>query len=191
MNWQIIVGVLLLIGGIGNLVQNFSGFVFGTVTGSALIYWGLKKKGITFSKEKKRTLKEENFQVAGVGYYENAINKLACANPDWKLTAAQIINSGRAGRRIFRYNYVNKPIKLIPEPGNEHDPNAIVVMIAGEKVGYISKEENTHVREILQKHEIVSLSGFIGGSEYKIISEDSHVSQFDSGFHINVRIKYI
>lgn len=46
MNWQIIVGVLILIGGIGNLTEDFGVFLFGVLTGAALLYWGLRKKGI-------------------------------------------------------------------------------------------------------------------------------------------------
>ena len=172
MNWQIVVGVFFIIGGIGNLGKNFGAFVFGVIVGLAFLYYGLKKKGlikkpISQKESDHRTLSEETFHAVGVYYYEDNIRKLACSNPDWKLTSSQIVKSGKSGKKIFRYNYVNKPVKLQMEPDNPHDENAISVFIAGELVGYISREENIHVKDILEHREIISLSGFIGGGEYK------------------------
>ena len=138
-----------------------------------------------------RTLIEENFSAVGVHYYESNIQKLACQNPDWKLSAAKIIESGKAEKKIFRYNYINKPVKLQPEPNNQHDKNAVAVIIAGELVGYISREENVHVKTILQRREVKSISGFIGGGEYKVISKNKDVSKFDCSCTVNIRIKYI
>lgn len=56
MNWQIGAGIFFLIGGIGNLTQNLSGFVFGISVGSLLLYWGLKKKGVIKLKKKAATV---------------------------------------------------------------------------------------------------------------------------------------
>ena len=138
-----------------------------------------------------RTLKEEEFEGAGVWHYESNIKKLACPNPDWKLTKKQIAAAGRIGRKIFKNNYINKPVKLIPEPTNPHDPGAIMIMIAGEKVGYIRSDENEHVNAILKNHEIKALSAFIGGGEYKFLSENDELIKGSFGFSVKVRIKYV
>lgn len=196
MNWQIIVGVLFLIGGLGNLTEDFGTVIFGLAVGFALLLWGLKKKGYVKKTAvshqiEDRTLKEETFHAVGVSHYENNIRKLTCSNPEWKQTTAQIRSSGKVGKRIFKHNYINKPVKLIIEPNNPHDPNAVAVIIAGELVGYISTEDNIHVKEILQKHEIKSLSGFIGGGEYKTVTDDGHVIKDEVSFSVNVRIKFI
>ena len=137
------------------------------------------------------TLKEETFHAAGVSYYEANIRKLACSNPDWSASITRIIKEGKAGKRIYKANYINKPVKLVPEPKNPHDKNAIAVVIAGELVGYISREDNLHVKDILDNREIKSLSAFIGGGEYKIVGEDGDVVRGEYGFSVNVRIKYI
>lgn len=196
MNWQIIVGTIFLIGGIGNLIDDFGAFVFGVSVGLVFLYFGLKKKGLikkpTPQKESDcRTLIEETFHAVGVCYYEDNIRKLACGNPDWKLTSSQIVKSGKSGKRIFRYYYVNKPVNLQIEPDNPHDENAISVIIAGELVGYISRDENVHVKDILEHREIKSLSGFIGGGEYKTITDSGKEIKDEIGFSVNVRIKYI
>lgn len=198
MNWQIIIGALLLIGGLGNLTQDFGAFAFGIISGGVLLYWGLKKKGLLKCKKSLsqpadavRALKEENFHAAGVSYYESNIRKLANTNPDWTAPVTQIIKTGKAGKRIYKDHYVNKPVKLVPEPENPHDKDAIAVIIAGELVGYISREDNTQVKDILDNREIKSISGFIGGGEYKIVGEDGDVIMGEYGFSVNVRIKYI
>ena len=196
MNWQMMVGVFFLLGGLGNLTKDFGTVIFIFVLGLSLLYWGLKKKG--YIKKPKalpeiedRTLIEESFHAVGVSYYENNIRKHACSNPDWKLSAAQLLDNGKAGKRVFKHNYINKPVKLIEEIDNPHDENAVAVVIAGELVGYISREDNIHVKDILQNHEIKALSGFIGGGEYKIIDEDGDFVKDVLGFSVNIRMKYI
>jgi hypothetical protein len=138
----------------------------------------------------KRTLTVEDFHAVGVHYYAANISKLASPNPEWKKSAAQIVKDGKAGKRIFKNNYVNRPVKLIPE-NHANDSNAVAVIIAGELVGYISREENIKVRKILKGREIISLSGFIGGGDYKIILDDGSIVKDTNGFNVNIRIKYI
>ena len=139
----------------------------------------------------RRILTEEDFFAAGVSYYNSNINKLACPNPDWKKRASTIVKEGKAGKRIFRYNYVNRPVKLIEEPNNPNDPNAVAVMFAGEIVGYISRMDNVKVKNILANREIISLSGFISGGDYKVVLEDGSVEKDNNHFKVTVRIKYI
>lgn len=138
-----------------------------------------------------RELKTELFYVRGVSYYTENIGKLACCNPDWKSTAAQIQKAGKTGKHIYRYNYVNKPVKLYEEPGNKHDKNAVAVFIAGELIGYIGKEENVHVKSILKRHEIKYISGYINGGQYKIINDDNSIDRFEEEISIKVKIAYV
>lgn len=197
MNWQIIIGALFIISGITHIFEDFDVALFSIALGAGLLYWGLRKKGYIARKEtqsdqfSERALKEETFNAVGISYYEDNIRKLACNNPDWKLSAAQVINSGKAGKKIFKYYYVNKPVNLQEEPENPHDKNAIAVIIAGELVGYISREDNLHIKDILNNHEIKSLSSFIAGGEFKVVNEDGDISKNEFGFSVNIRIKYI
>lgn len=195
MNWQIIVGVLFILSGLCAIISDFFSAIITLAIGGTLLYWGLKKKG-TIKRAKAsngsdRTLKEEVFHAVGVHYYEDSFQKLANSNPDWNLFPAKIIESGKAGKKIYQHFYINKPVKLEREPKNEHDRNAVAIIIAGEKVGYISREENVHVAEILAQHEIKSLSAFIGGGKYKIVSDDGSVHEFHVDHTVNVKIKYV
>ena len=138
-----------------------------------------------------RELKTEVFLVRGASYYRNNIGKLACSNPDWKCTAAQVLSAGKVDKRIYRYNYINKPVKLIEEPSNKHDKNAVAVLIAGEVVGYIGRDENIHVKSILKLGEIKYISSFISGGQYKVISKDKEIERFEEEISIKVKIAYI
>lgn len=132
----------------------------------------------------------EDFEVAGEYYYTENIMKLACSNEDWKKDATTLSAEGKIGKKIFQYNFINKPVKLIPEPKNKHDKNAVQVIIAGELVGYISREDNVHVKEILSKREIKYISAVICGGEYKVASEDGCV-KWEENINITVRLGYV
>lgn len=44
-------------------------------------------------------------------------------------------------------------VELVREPDNPHDPGAIAVRIAGETVGYLSRDENRRWREVVESIE--------------------------------------
>ena len=133
---------------------------------------------------------EEVFYVAGTDYCLAAIQKLACCNPDWKKSAKIIVDESKSMQRIFRYNYIHKPVKLIPEPKNPHDKNAVIVQIAGEKVGYIPADQAQHVQKILRSRDIKFISGFISGGPYKVISENGNVEKGENDITVKVKMGY-
>lgn len=192
----LIILALFLFGCLINLLEKYGVIFIVVIAVLCLLYFLAVKKGLvkkpTFQRKAgSRTLKEESFHAVGVCYYEGNIRKLACNNPDWMVTASQIIESGKSGKRIFKHYYVNKPVRLQIESDNPHDKNAVSIIIADELVGYISSEENVHVRDILNHREVISLSGFIGGGEYKIVSEDGEIFKDENDFSVSVRLKYI
>lgn len=142
-------------------------------------------------KPQNRTLKEEEFYLAGVHYYMNNVKRLGKINPDYKKSSNALIEEGKDSIRIFQYNFVNKPVKLVPEPKNPHDKNAIAVHISGKLVGYISRDENRHVLNILKKHEIKFISAFISGGNYKIVFSDGNVENNERRVSIIVKIGYV
>ncbi len=133
---------------------------------------------------------EEVFEVVGTYYYLENIGKLATRNPDWRKQGKTLAAQGHAGRRVYRYKYINKPVKLIQENKNPHDHNAVMVQIAGEKVGYISADEAVHVRTILNKHSVKFISAFIGGGDYKEVFSDGTFQKYEDDPFINVKIGY-
>lgn len=113
--------------------------------------------------------KTQKHRITGVSHYEKNIMKLAIKNPDYSLTPKQIISSKLEDEKI--YQYIFKPTKtdLIPEPTNEHDPNAIKVLIDGEHVGYIKAGSCSRVLKLINEDQIAKIDCRIRGGAYKYI----------------------
>lgn len=133
---------------------------------------------------------KEDFYIAGIPYRMQEMKNLCIFNPDWRKSTKSLINPDHSVR-LYKYTFVNKPVKLIPEPTNPHDPNAVKVVVAGEHIGYISSGDNIHVLEILKYAKIVYISCSLRGGERKTISPDGDVLKEDIGIYGNVRIGYI
>lgn len=135
-------------------------------------------------------LVKEDFTVVGVHYHEDSMKKLACANEDWRKSAKTIISEGKASERIFHYSYINKPVKIVPDEKGIYDKNALMVLIAGEHVGYIPNDDTDHVKAILSSTSIKYITASIRGGEYKIVSTKGDTVKSDDRLRITVRIAY-
>ena len=138
-----------------------------------------------------RTLQKEFFRVVGLPYYKENLNKLACKNPDWSLKFADLSASGKLDHEIYRYNYIYKPVKLVPEPNNKYDKNAIMVLIAGELIGYISESDNVHVLDIINNHNVKYVSAYIHGGEFKLVHPDKSVVKSQEDMSVKLQIAYV
>lgn len=116
-------------------------------------------------------MKTENFKVAGVTQYTKAFLTLGEKSDDYDLSNAEIKQEYGDGDRIFQYEFFPAKVELIPEPENEYDPNAVMVVVDGEKIGYIKKGNCTHVKNLLAQGD-ARVSVEIGGGKYKDVLED-------------------
>lgn len=122
------------------------------------------------------------YQVVGMTYCTQEILALATENP------AYAENKFYNNRKIFRFKFTNSPVLFAPEPQNPHDRNAIAVMIAGRKIGYIASSENTELLAFLQRRMVTGVSAFIGGGEYKVKSQSGDVLHGSYGFYARVTV---
>ncbi|MBV7434143.1 HIRAN domain-containing protein [Cardiobacteriaceae bacterium TAE3-ERU3] len=66
-----------------------------------------------------------------------------------------------AGLQYYRANDLvqfmdrGDTLDLVQEPGNPHDPNAIMVEWRHNKIGYIPSEEAKNVRKLLKRHKCI------------------------------------
>lgn len=130
-------------------------------------------------------VREEEIEVAGVTYYLDSVMSLANESYKWHKPPAE-----NAGRRVYRYYFTNEPVELVPEPSNAHDPNAVMVMIAGRKVGYVPADDALRIKNLLRQSRIRNLSSFVHGGEYKDISPDGSEVYRDVGISIKLKIEY-
>ena len=138
----------------------------------------------------KRTLVKEDFTVVGAVYHKEEIALLKQANPDWKKSGKTLVSEGKVMQKIYHYSYVNKPVKIIPDDGSVYEKGALMVYIAGEHVGYIPDDMKDHVASILANRSIKYISAFIGGGEYKVVSNNGDAVKWDEHIRISVRIAY-
>lgn len=134
-----------------------------------------------------RTLKKEDFFVIDRKQFEANYKKLACVNPEWK----KKFPDNTELLKIYHYNYVSKPIKLIPDPSHKYIKNAIAVFVAGEIVGYIKQEDTEHVHDILKNGEIKYITAYVRGGEYKIVGSNGNETKLSENVTVNVRIAYV
>lgn len=133
---------------------------------------------------------QEVFEIPGAYYHRTSIAKVANPNPDWRKTYKSLIKAGKANQKIYRFERTTKTAELVEEPNNPHDKNAVMVMVDGEKVGYIGADENLHVKDILKNKTVKNISATITGGEYKTIISESDMIKDKAGPYVTVKIQY-
>lgn len=176
--------------GIGWIVDSVKAYRMIAATAPSLSGPAPVAQDTVFPDAQNAEFRKETFEVVGTYYYRENIGKLATRNPDWRKQGKALVNLGYANKHVYRYNYIHKPVRLIQEDENPHDHNAVMVQVAGEKVGYISADEAVHVRDILNRRSVKYISAFVGGGDYKIINEDGTFERFEDDPYIRVSIGY-
>ena len=121
----------------------------------------------------KPTYKTLDFKVAGISYREkDVIKNLMFENDDFNLSKTEIIENGMTDERIFKYEADIINVELIPEPTNEHDPNAVKVVVDNILIGYVPANKAKRVKKIVEDDRIISLACAIYGGPYQIVREE-------------------
>ena len=135
-------------------------------------------------------LVKEDFTVVGIHYHPDSIKRIAIANPDWRKGAKTLVAEGKAGQPVLHYTYPTKPVQILPDEKGIYDKKALMVLLAGEHVGYISREDQEHVKRILAGNSIKYITAKAEGGEYKVISAKGDVVKTEAPVRISVRIAY-
>ena len=150
---------------------------------------GKKKKGPT-TLPSDHALHKDDFTVVGMTYHPQSFARLQVANPDWRTAKKKILETGLAGKAIYHYTYINKPVTLKLDPTNRYGTDRVMVFIAGEHVGYLSEENDAHAREILEYGSIKYITAMITGGEYRIVFNDGTEQKNSNPLRVSVRIAY-
>lgn len=137
----------------------------------------------------------ENFHITGVSHYLENIEELALENSDYDLTKKEIVDSFLYDEKIFKYDFFITDAKLVPEPENPYDPNAIKVLFNGVLVGYVKRGSCSHVKKLLASGKIKRIDGEITGGKYKLVyyddESDSYQTEHDEySYRVTVSISY-
>lgn len=114
----------------------------------------------------------ERHKLAGTSYHMDAIMALAEENPDYDLTKREIIDDDLVGERIYQYAFTDGPVELVDDPDNEHDPNAIKVLVAGQHIGYIKRGSTGRIHNLQRAGRVLGVTAEIYGGKYKIVTCD-------------------
>ena len=114
--------------------------------------------------------KTERMKVHGTSYREKEIRGLGYHNDDYDLSVKELRDDFE-GEKVFEL-YFDSTAKLVPEPENEFDKNAIRVEADDVPIGYVPKSKTKRVRELLASPGFRSVSVEIEGGRYKIARED-------------------
>lgn len=124
----------------------------------------------------------ERHKVAGTSYHLDAIMALAQENPDYDLTKREIIDDDLTDERIYQYTFTDGPVELVDDPDNEHDPNAIKVLIAGQHIGYIKRGSTGRVHNLQRAGRVLGVTAEIYGGKYKVVicdDDDDGTERYD------------
>ena len=124
------------------------------------------------TEEKKPRRVVKAYPVKGVYYNKTALRSMMKPNRMYSYGKRDLIDCGCADTRIFEYTIEGEPVELVPEPDNPHDPNAIRVVIGGQKVGYIAAKDCPHILKLIKANRINGIHYVVQGGRYKELVED-------------------
>ncbi|HEK9993497.1 TPA: HIRAN domain-containing protein [Streptococcus equi subsp. zooepidemicus] len=144
----------------------------------------------------KKEVFNSSFQVAGTIYHQKEVTKVAeilSSNIYYKgLTNQKIINyiqNSHIGR-IYKYNYLkSNEVKLVREPNNKYDHNAIKVLVKDIFIGYIPREIAKKISRFL-KNKKYSYNADINiyGGPYKAIDMNSNIIEYQSDINCTIAL---
>lgn len=132
-----------------------------------------------------------SFEVAGALYYRrNEVFSLLKETADWKKSPAQLLAEGKAGKYIYRYRIFEDSAQLVREPTNEHNHNAVMIVVHGVQIGYVPESMLDAVRLLMKKDPSLSVTVKIYGGERKQVLEDNVVYLSDVELRCDAEIEY-
>lgn len=126
----------------------------------------------------------EEFHVSGTSFRENEIESIGIENYEFDYSRKDFLEIFSEGQRIYKYLFAPKSVVLEEEPDNKYDKNAIKVIIDDVHVGYIKKEDCTHVKQLIDSKNIISIDATISGGKYRYYYEDYDDDAMDYKTHI-------
>lgn len=120
------------------------------------------------------------FKVAGVQHYKADLIDLLDVNDEYLLNKSEILESYDDGDRIYEYDVYDGPAKLVPEPDNEYDSNAIAVMVKGIKIGHVPADLCSEVLALIDDDHTYDVA-IMGGPYKEVVSDDIGDMQIEKG----------
>lgn len=124
------------------------------------------------ARKREGTVKRE-FRVAGVSRHQGVFKEAGYLNDEYSLSKTRIINEGLEDEDIPQYLFSELEIALELEPENEHDPNAVKVLLNGEQIGYIPADDSEYVHDMMEADRVVDIDAKVVGGPLKRYNSDT------------------
>lgn len=115
---------------------------------------------------------KETIKVVGTSFYKDEIEGIGDENENYTLTKKGIIDEGLEDERIYQYDFYPGKVELVPDPENEHDKNAIKVIVDGYQIGHVPADKCAYVHGLLSSGRIRKVDVEIYGGNYKYYDSD-------------------
>ena len=135
--------------------------------------------------------KRETIKAAGISNYTDAVLSLGHENEEYSYSKKQIIEENLEDEDIWEYEFRMLPAKFVYEPDNPYDSNAIAITVAGEKIGYVKKEQTAHIRKLIDGGKLQSAScEIVGGKMKRLNSEDGTIEKKELNYGAKITLTY-
>lgn len=113
---------------------------------------------------------ELEVRVAGFDFYQDELKELLY-DENYEYTLSPKDFKEEVFQRTYQYLTEYYPAKIVPEPENEHDPNALAVFVEGVRIGYIPRKDQNKVNAF----DTDTIEAEIYGGKYKELDEDDKI----------------
>ena len=124
-----------------------------------------------------------SFEAVGIQYRLDNLMSVAEQSRNYNWDDDKILQKYSEGQILYKYFFNNSRGTLVPEPTNQHDPNAIKVELNGIHVAYVPAHLCKDVNFLLQQGYTPRVSA--KGGPRKII-QNGAVCEIDRNFHVYV-----
>ena len=133
-----------------------------------------------------------DFKVSGTSFRKENFYDILSEDYFWDMTKGELVELGMIDEPIYKYENGGGEAKLIPEPDNQYDPDAIAVYVDDTHVGYVPSKKCAKVKRLLDSGTIVYAFAEIYGGPFKIIRENDDgkytISRKDHDFGVQVTL---
>ena len=97
-------------------------------------------------------IRTAHYDVAGLYYHQEALEKAIDLNPLYTLTRREVIAQANKTNQIIPKYDLKKTYDamLVPEPNNEFDPEAIKIIVSDQHIGYIRRRVTSFMDNIIE-----------------------------------------
>lgn len=146
-----------------------------------------------------KQLFEGKFNVAGTSFRTDDVVEMikfiyqsGSALPYGGHSARDLREILEDGEPYYKYRwYETDDISFVPEPDNEYDPDAILVVVGGHiEIGYVPKDYLTLIRNALDREDVkIDVTASIMGGPYKKLDFIKDKVVTEQNPHLGVQLK--